>query len=183
MSPEQSKPNPIRAVDGQGEPLGLGEFNAFEVYPMPMFATLAVADVSGVSKWYEEALGFRAMFQGPSISGQPSLIHLRRGKYQDVLLAPAAANATNQAPASLTLSFLAEDVDALGVRARAAAGLGLSAIEGPIDTPWNTRDLRVTDPAGHRLVFTTRQMNPDPAQLELMNKIFDVGRKTGHSTE
>jgi hypothetical protein len=43
-------------------------------------------------------------------------------------------------------------------------------MEGPIDTPWNTRDLRVTDPAGHRLVFTGHNPNADPEQVERMRK-------------
>ncbi|HEV2287935.1 MAG TPA: VOC family protein [Candidatus Acidoferrales bacterium] len=183
MQPEESKSKAMRAVDAQGEPVALGEFNGFEVYPMPMFATLSVAEVAAVAKWYEEALGFRIMFQGPAIGGQHSLVHLRRAKYQDLLLVPITSNTANQAPASMTLSFQAEDVDALAGRARAAASLGVSAIEGPIDTPWNTRDLRVTDPAGHRLVFTTRQTNPDPAQFERVKKMFDAAGKTGRSSE
>lgn len=183
MPPEQTNLNAMRAVDAQGEPVALGEFNGFEVYPMPMFATLSVAEVAAVAKWYEEALGFRAMFQGPAVGGQPSLVHLRRAKYQDLLLVPIISNTANQAPASMTLSFQAEDIDELAIRARAAAGLGVSAIEGPIDTPWNTRDLRVTDPAGHRLIFTTRQPNPDPAQLERMNKMLEAARKAGRPSD
>ena len=40
------------------EPQNLGTFNEFEIYPMPMFATIAVADVNGVVAWYQSALGF-----------------------------------------------------------------------------------------------------------------------------
>jgi uncharacterized glyoxalase superfamily protein PhnB len=179
MPQEENISSATRAVDSKGEPVALGEFNGFEVYPMPMFATLSVADISGTAKWYEQALGFRTMFQAPAVNGQPSLVHLRRAKYQDLMLVPAAPQAAKPTPANLTLSFQADDVDGLAASARAAAILGLSAVEGPVDTPWNTRDLRVTDPAGHRLVFTSRQANPDPAQLERMNKMFDAARRTG----
>ena len=51
------------------EPPTLGTFNEFEVYPMPMFATLSVADVAVVARWYGDALGFRTMFAGPAIGG------------------------------------------------------------------------------------------------------------------
>src|SRR6185295_3288084 len=149
------------------EPQTLGEFNGFEIYPMPMFATLEVADVAAVAAWYERALGFATMFSTPGAGGQPILVHLRRRKYQDLLLRPAAPGAAPpEAPSSLTISFNAADgeVDALAERARAVASLGASAIAGPIDTPWTTRDLHVTDPAGHRLVFTGRNPNPDPEQ-------------------
>jgi uncharacterized glyoxalase superfamily protein PhnB len=161
------------------DPETLGEFNGFEIYPMPMFATLAVADVAAVAAWYEQALGFGTMFSSPGPGGQPSLVHLRRRKYQDLLLTPLPPGAaTPEAPSSITVSFAIDDeVDALADRARAAAPLGQSAIVGPIDTPWNTRDLRVTDPAGHRLVFTGRNPNPDPQQVARMQAIFDRARE------
>ena len=159
------------------EPPTLGEFNGFEIYPMPMFATLAVDDVAAVARWYGDALGFGTMFAGPPIGDQPSLVHLRRGKYQDLLLVPRRTAGPSAAPATLTLSFSADEVDELAGRARAVAPLGASAVVGPVDTPWNSRDLRVTDPAGHQLVFTSRQANPDPEQVKRMQAMFEAARK------
>lgn len=159
------------------EPPSLGNYGRHEIYPMPAFATLAVADVAAVAAWYERALGFSTVFATPAAGGQPTLVHLRRRKYQDLLLVPAPPAATpSDAPASLTLSFsVAEEVDALAERARAVAPLGRSSIAGPINTPWNTRDLRVTDPAGHRLVFTGINPNPDPEQQARMKAMFESG--------
>ena len=156
------------------EPPTLGQFGGHEIYPMPMFPTLVVTDVAGVAAWYERVLGFAIVFKAPAVGGQPSLVHLRRRKYQDVLLTPAASNATPpDTPSSITLSFNADgEVDALAGRARSHELLGRSAIVGPVDTPWNTRDLRVTDPAGHRLVFTGRNPNPDPEQVARMKAMF-----------
>ncbi len=160
------------------EPPNLGEFDGHEIYPMPMFATLAVGDVAAIAAWYRHTLGFTTVFEAPGPGGQPSLVHLRRRKYQDLLLVPAAPDVpTAPPPFSLTLSFGAEgEVDALADRARATRPLGRSTIEGPIDTPWNTRDLRVTDPAGHHLVFTGRNPNPDPEQAARMKALFDRAR-------
>jgi uncharacterized glyoxalase superfamily protein PhnB len=130
-----------------------------------------------VAAWYERTLGFGIMFSAPGVGGQPSLVHLRRRKYQDLLLKPALAGAATEAPSSLTVSFGADgEVEALAERARAAAPLGRSAIVGPVDTPWNTRDLRVTDPEGYRLIFTGRNPNPDSRQVERMNAMFDRSR-------
>jgi hypothetical protein len=168
---------PDSTTDAQGEPADLGEFRGYEIYPMPMFATLSVTDVAGTALWYEHALGFGTVFQAPPVNGQPSLVHLRRSKYQDLLLVPAG-HVAGPAPSSLTLSFHATDVDALASRARGVEPFGVSSIEGPVDTLWNTRDLRVTDPAGHRLVFTSRHANPDPAQAERWKAMFDIARKT-----
>ena len=159
------------------EPPTLGTFNEFEVYPMPMFATLSVADVAVVARWYGDALGFRTMFAGPAIGGQPSMVHLRRNKYQDLLLVPSRSGTTAVAPASLTLTFSADEVDSIATQARRVAAVGSSAVPEPVDTPWNTRDLRVIDPAGHVLIFTARQANPDPEQLKRMQAMFDAARK------
>jgi uncharacterized glyoxalase superfamily protein PhnB len=159
------------------EPPTLGEFNGFEIYPMPMFATLAVEDVAAVARWYGDALGFGTMFAGPAIGGQPSLVHLRRNRYQDVLLVPRRAAGTATPLATLTLSFSVDDVDELAGRARSVAPVGASAVTGPVDTPWNTRDLSVTDPEGHQLVFTSRQANPDPEQVKRMQAMFAKAKK------
>jgi len=159
------------------DPPTLGEFNGFEIYPMPMFATLAVDDVSAVAAWYCEALGFATMFAGPPVGDQPSIVHLRRDKYQDVLLVPSRSREAASPPASLTLSFSADEVDGLADRARTVPPIGASAVVGPVDTPWNSRDLRVTDPVGHQLVFTCRQANPDPEQVKRMQQMFDAARK------
>ena len=160
------------------EPPALGTFNEFEVYPMPMFATLSVADVAAVAQWYGDALGFRTMFAGPAIGGQPAMVHLRRNKYQDLLLVPSRTGMSAAAPPSLTLSFSADEVDNLATLARAVPAVGASAVPDPVNTPWNTRDLRVTDPAGHVLIFTARQANPDPEQLKRMQAMFDAARKS-----
>jgi uncharacterized glyoxalase superfamily protein PhnB len=162
--------------DDRAEPPTLGEFGGFEIYPMPVFATLAVADVSGLAAWYETALGFRTVFAAPASGGQPTLVHLRRRKYQDLLIVPASQDAP--AAGNLTLSFSAEgDLDDLAARARAAPVRGQSAIAGPVDTPWNTRDLRVTDPVGTRIVFTARNPNPDPEQMARMKAMFEAAGK------
>ncbi|MBV8206812.1 MAG: VOC family protein [Acidobacteria bacterium] len=168
----------MRPVDERGEPVNLGEFNGWEIYPMPMFATISVHDVAGITQWYRNALGFGVVFQAPTMGGQPAMVHLRRRKYQDILVVPAAP-ASAQPPATLTLSFHAEDLDSLAEAARAAVPMGASAIEGPVETPWNTRDLRVTDPAGHRLVFTSHNANADPAQVERMRKFLEAGKRSG----
>jgi hypothetical protein len=114
-------------VPDRTDPQALGEFNGFEIYPMPVFATLSVGDVAAVARWYADALGFGTMFTGPAVGGQPSLVHLRRNKYQDLLLVPARPGAAATAPSSLVLSFNADDVDTLAARARRGVGRRVSS--------------------------------------------------------
>jgi uncharacterized glyoxalase superfamily protein PhnB len=169
--------SPDRRSTDTGEPPSLGEFRGVEIYPMPAFVTLSVADVAAVAGWYERALGFTTVFRAPAAGGEPPpLVHLRRRKYQDVLIVPAPAE--REAGSSLTVTFSAEgEVDALAARAAAAEPSGRSAVSAPVDTPWNTRDLRVVDPAGHQLVFTSRQPNPDPEQVARWQAMFDAAQR------
>lgn len=160
------------------EPADLGTHNGHEIYPMPMFVTIAVDDVAAVADWYVTALGFSVVFSTPGPDGQPAMVHLRRRKYQDVLVVPGAGRPSgDNPPASLAVSFSADDLDELASRARSAPSRGSASIEGPVDTPWNSRDLRVVDPSGNRLVFTSRNMNASPEQLERVRKMLEAGRK------
>ena len=122
---------------------------------------------------YIEAVVYRIQY--PEIM-YPSLVHLRRHKYQDVLVTPAATDVGS--PSSLTISFQADDdITSLATRAREAPALGASSVVGPIDTPWNTTDVRVTDPAGHRLVFTSRRASPDPEQVAKWSAMMERARQ------
>jgi uncharacterized glyoxalase superfamily protein PhnB len=120
------------------------------IYGMPMFATLLAADLDATVSWYVDGLGFIVLFTLPGSDG-PALVHLRRWQFQDLLVRPA--DVAPQPGTGLTLSFAAahEEIDALAERARAH---GRGRVEGPADTPWNTRDLTVTDPDGTVVVFT-----------------------------
>lgn len=155
------------------EPPTFGTFNGEDVYPMPMFATLEEPDLEAAIAWYQAALGFRAMFVARESDGRPTLAHLRRARYQDLLLVPGAA-----APGETVRISLRADGDPaeLAARARAAAPVGAAAIEGPLDPPWNSTDVRVIDPGGHRLVLTAPRTNPDPALTAKIQAWLDRGR-------
>ncbi len=61
-----------------------------EFYKMPAFATLAVVDPQAASEWYREALGFREVSRVYGTEGAAGFVHVRRERYQDLLLVPAA---------------------------------------------------------------------------------------------
>src|SRR6185436_11250816 len=98
-------------------------------------------------------------------------------KYQDLLLVRANTDGTSANSLSLNFSMGDGNVDQLGEQARSVPALGQSAVNGPADTPWNSRDLNVTDPSGHRLVFTARAANPDPEQAARWKAMFDQAKK------
>lgn len=172
----QIEQNPRQpAVDAQGEPVSLGEYNGFEVYPMPMFVNLEASDPAATRAWYEEALGFGVMFVGPEVEGKPVVVHLRRKKYQDILLVPARPG--ERTPPRSSIGFTADgEVEALAARARRARAVGLSSVEGPVLTPWFTRELRLTDPDGHRLVFSERASEAPSTMEEWQGRVTEKMR-------
>lgn len=129
-----------------------------EIYPMPSFPTLIVRDLGASSKWYQEVLGFEHIFTMPGPGGKPGLVHLRWVKYADLLIARSRDGSAVPEPrgAGVSLCFNMFDrfdgkVDALAERARAYSA---NIVSGPLDQPWNVRELTVLDPDGYRLVFT-----------------------------
>jgi uncharacterized glyoxalase superfamily protein PhnB len=129
-----------------------------EIYPMPSFPHLIVRDLEASSKWYQEALGFIHIFTMPGPSGKTALVHLRWTKYADLLIAAPRDGQEIPEPrgAGVSLNFTmfgrADDsVDTLGQRAK---DQGANIASGPLDQPWNVRELTILDPDGYRLVFT-----------------------------
>jgi len=128
-----------------------------EIYPMPLFPTLMVNDVEESSNFYQNALGFKHIFTMPGPDGQPSLVHLRWVKYADLLITKSRDNKELPGPKgvgiSLNFNMLEHfngDMDAF---AKYAQDHGAN-INGPLDQPWNVREVTVTDPDGYKLVFT-----------------------------
>ena len=82
------------------------------------------------------------------------------------------------ASSELSINFSADgEVDAIAERARSTPPVGRSSVGEPFNTPWNSRDLNVVDPAGNRLIFTGRQENPDPETALRIKAMLDQGRK------
>jgi uncharacterized glyoxalase superfamily protein PhnB len=119
-----------------------------EVYPMPMFNQLSVSDVTSSTEWYQEALGFEAVFT------MEGLAHLRYRKYGDVLLVlgnePIDPEHQGRG-VSICFNVKDETVAELADRAR---NVGAIIERGPTETPHNTREVVITDPDGYELVFS-----------------------------
>lgn len=136
-----------------------GEKMTEEIYPMPSFPMLIVKDLEVSSKFYQEALGFKHIFTMPGPGGKPALVHLRWLKFADLLLSLPRDGKEIPEPrgAGVSLSFQMLErfdgsVDALAGQAKANDA---NIVSGPLDQPWNVRELTVLDPDGYRLVFTT----------------------------
>lgn len=128
-----------------------------EIYPMPSFPMLIVRDLEVSSKWYQDVLGFKHIFTMPGPGGQPALVHLRWVKYADLLIARPGdgKELTEPKGVGVSLNFNLfgrpnSDIDAFAKQARARG----ADVAGPIDQPWNVREVTVLDPNGYKLIFT-----------------------------
>ncbi len=141
-----------------------------DIYGMPAFATLAVPDLRATVEWFTGALDFIQLFAIPS-PADPVLVHLRRWRYQDILVRRAESPQPIGAGISLSFAVEFDELDALAARVRSFAG---GSADGPADTAWNTRDLTVTTPDGLVVVFTARR--PEPLRAAAFNA--DMARWT-----
>ena len=131
--------------------------NDSEYYPMPGFPTLMVSNLPESCQFYVNGLGFRPVFSIPGPGGQPVLEHIRFCRYADLLLEQEPAGDRESAgPRGLgvrltfSLPLAQRNAEEMAQRARDLGAL----VEGPVERPWNTRDVVVTDPDGYALVFT-----------------------------
>ena len=127
-----------------------------EIYPMPSFPTLTVKNVEASSNFYQNALGFKHIFTMPGPDGQPSLVHLRWTKYADLLITRSRDSKELPEPrgAGVSLNFnmfehFNGDMEAFAKHAREN---GANVI-GPVDQPWNVREVTIFDPDGYKLIF------------------------------
>jgi catechol 2,3-dioxygenase-like lactoylglutathione lyase family enzyme len=128
-----------------------------EIYPMPLFPTLIVDNVEASSHFYQNTLGFKHIFTMSGLDGKPSLVHLRWVKYADLLITRSRDGKTLAGPKgvgiSLNFNMLEHfdgDLDAFAKYARENG----ADVTGPIDQPWNVREVTVLDPDGYTLVFS-----------------------------
>lgn len=128
-----------------------------EIYPMPSFPTLIVKNVEASSSFYQNALGFKPIFTMTGPDGQPSLVHLRWTKYADLLIARSRDGKELPEPKGVGISLnfnmfehFNGDMEGFANYARENG----ANVLGPIDQPWNVREVTVWDPDGYKLIFT-----------------------------
>lgn len=123
-----------------------------QTYLMPMFVRLAVADVDATKQWFHDVLSFESVFDIPH-----TMAHLRGRRYQDVLIVKGEPQTSPGQ--GVTLSFTwNSSVDDLVARVKSKGG---KVLDGPVDRPWNARELVVEDPNGYRLSFSQRIAHKD----------------------
>jgi len=147
-----------------------------QIYPMPSFPLLNVTDVDRSSRWYQDTLGFADVFTMRNHDGTALLAHLRWCTYADVLLTSTRTPIERARGLGIALNFATVSADDVAEQARAA---GATILDGPVDRPWNARDVTIADPDGYRLVFTAPQPHvlggERPSLDDVMKRVRDSG--------
>jgi uncharacterized glyoxalase superfamily protein PhnB len=104
--------------------------------------------------FYLDGLGFAIDWQHQFEPGFPLFIQLTRAG-QTIFLTEHAGDCQVGGAAY----FVVPDVDACY---EAFVAGGISTIEPPADTPWETREMVVTDPDGNRLRFANPVVTVEP---------------------
>lgn len=124
------------------------------IYGMPAFVTIPTADLAESVDFWTRGLGFFELFAVPG-----AIVHLRRWAFQDVLLVPAESVPEQPPAMGFSFSGVLSQVEAV---AEACRALRPDSVDGPRDTPWNTRDVEVITPENARVVFTAaKPFDPD----------------------
>ncbi|WP_021594321.1 glycosyl transferase [Actinomadura welshii] len=116
------------------------------IYGMPAFVTIPTNDLAASVDFWIRGLGFFELFGIPG-----RLVHLRRWAFQDVLLVQAESVLDELPAMSVSFACVLSQVDSLAEDCRA---MRPDSVEGPRDTPWNTRDVEVITPENARVVLT-----------------------------
>lgn len=136
-----------------------------DIYPMPMFLTLQVSDLAEAQRYYHEVLGFRTFYTIPAPDGSPAVHHMRRNRYQDILLVKG-----DKPGVSISFNVEGETEQLAGIAERARQA-GEGTVEGPVERPWNTIDVAIDYPGGYQLVFTGWAHEAAPSMGETIAKI------------
>lgn len=136
-----------------------------EIYVMPAFTTLSVTELGQATRWYRH-LGFEVLAEMGDGPGR--LVHLRRYRYQDLLLVlrGPAEDAPTGARSWTSFSHTGplEELEAMAAALRTD---GTGSVKGPEAMPWHAIELRATDADGHTVVLTAAPTElPDPSVLE-----------------
>lgn len=131
-----------------------------DIYGMPAFATLTVSDLAASRAWYA-SLGFVELAVMPPGQAEPYLVHLRRYRYQDLLLVPGEPDLVGGDAARISFAHTGplEELDDVAGR---LSDLGVGRVDGPARTPWYAIELVAHDPDGHVVVLTARSDDPPP---------------------
>ncbi|MDM5186898.1 VOC family protein [Bacillus sp. DX4.1] len=137
-----------------------------ESYPMPLFVKLSISNMDSSLSWYKDVLNFESVFELPDKDGRIVMAHIRGKKYQDIMLV-SEKNDQESNKKGIVLNFTVEDVHRFFENANK---MNAEVVEGPIDRPWNARELILNDPDGY-LITLSMQIDPEMTMDDIVDQV------------
>ena len=141
------------------------------IYPMPSFVNMVVSDLGAAQSVYTAA-GFVVLATIPGSRDAPPLAHLRRERYQDILMVEG-----KPAPGTTSVSFAAAgvDLDSVADRLRSTG----ATVAGPVDTAWFSTDVTFSDNDGNAVTLTAPRIDEQVAARTWANDEIVLGKAPG----
>ncbi|MDE3283110.1 glyoxalase [Lacticaseibacillus casei] len=133
-----------------------------EYYPMPMFVKLPVKDIVKEANWYQDKLGFQKLYTFTDQSGSPIMVHIRRDRYQDLMLIQDEHSSVGS---NVVINLLVKDIAAIAEKTEKQ-----SIVSPPTPKPWQAVEMTLKDLDGHKLTLTEPKPNGESFQ-DVMTKV------------
>ncbi|MBP2100419.1 VOC family protein [Enterococcus rivorum] len=131
-----------------------------EFYPMPLFVKIETASLNDSVRWYQNKLGFISVFDFSNENNMIIMSHLRREKYQDLMLIQADQD---KASDSIVINLNVENIKE--IRSKMDKKEIINELK---EQPWNVLELTVRSFEG-TMISLTEQINPD----KTFEEVFD----------
>lgn len=121
-----------------------------EFYEMPLFFKIFTNDLEKSKKWYEEKLGFMTIYDLPDPNGTIIMSHLRREKYQDLML--LASDNEKQEISNIVVNLAVKNIEQI------ATGFSSNEMVSPLtEQPWNAKELTICTPEGLQITLSEQK--------------------------
>lgn len=117
-----------------------------DFYIMPTFNKIMVKNIAESSNWYENFLGFTSLFKFKNEKNEVIMDHLRRSKYQDIMLIQANNFTVGN---GLRLNLSVNNIEEIEQKLTKN-----DIIEPMIAQPWNAIELTIKDCDGYLITLT-----------------------------
>ncbi|UTH02484.1 VOC family protein [Macrococcoides canis] len=133
-----------------------------EFYQMPLFNKLLVRDIEKAEKWYKHTLGFRSVFKFRNEDNEVIMNHLRKEKYQDIMLILSNDFTIGN---GCFINILVDDIETI------ANSISEKYVITPLEQmPWNAVEMTIVDPEGYQITLTESNINDEDFE-KLMNNV------------
>lgn len=133
-----------------------------EFYQMPFFNKILVRDIEKAEKWYKHTLGFRSVFKFRHEDNEVIMNHLRKEKYQDIMLIQSDDFTSGN---GCYINILVDDIETI------ASSISEKYILKPLDQmPWNAMEITIVDPDGYQITLTKSNILNEDFE-KLMNSV------------